>query len=427
MFKPAFSEMDLAGHVAVETTARPTHFKRLYVVLDGTFTLKDGKPASYNMDYEFFKRYSAVFEEVVVVARLFKREDEAARPAEGPKVRFLPLPQFKGPKQFLFAMPKVMKLLLSIARDRDGTVLVRTPSTAGNMLGHFMMAVGRPYGIELVGDPRHAYSKESLQHPLSGLFQWMFTSSCQFLCRRAETASYVTRETLQHDYPPGPKTKAFHYTSLDLPQAGLADASRAKESFAALQGEALRPVTLVQVAMMQNYYKGHDISLGMMARFKEMGLDIRLKLVGDGSIRQELEAECARLDISDRVDFVGLLEAGSDVWAQLDGSDMLILPSRQEGLPRVVIEAMARGLPCVSNRIGGAGELLDDAQLIDDLSVEVFSDRVLKNLSDTHALAQQSARNLAVAERYLQPAVQRRREACYHILKHQLTAEAQYI
>ena len=240
-------------------------------------------------------------------------------------------------------------------------------------MGHVMMMVGRPYGIELVGDPAHAYSKESLQHPLSSVFQWLFTNSCKFLCRRAETASYVTRDTLQRDYRPGPKTRAFHYTSLDLPIEGLVAEPRPARSF----GTSTQH--LVQVAMMQNWYKGHDISLGMMAEFKKQGRNIHLHLIGDGSMRAEFEARAAELGVQDHVTFVGQLKAGEPIWQEMDKADMLILPSRQEGLPRVVIEAMARALPVVSNQIGGAPELLDGDQMVDELSIESFTNKVLSN------------------------------------------------
>lgn len=421
MVKSIIAENSFSLTAPIAKASCPGSFRRLYVVLDGTFTLNDGKAASYNMDHAFFQRYSHAFDEIVVVARKFDKEDSAARPVEGGNVRFEALPSYQGPVRFLRAFPKVFMQMLRIARDKEGTVMVRTPSTAGNMMGHFMVMVGRPYGIELVGDPVHAYSKESLKHPLARLFQWMFTSSCKFLCRRSETASYVTRDTLQRDYPPGPKTRAFHYTSLDLPKEGYVQKPRKAESF------QTKEPRLVQVAMMQNWYKGHDISLELMAELKKRGRPMTLRLVGDGTMRAAFEDRAKDLGIEDQIEFVGQLKAGEEIWQELDQSDMLILPSRQEGLPRVVIEAMARGLPVVSNRIGGAPELLDDAQLIDDLSASQFADRIEATMADPDLLARQSKRNLDVAHRYNQTAVQKRRDACYHALKYQLTAEAQYI
>ena len=51
---------------------------------------------------------------------------------------------------------------------------------------------------------------------------------------------------------------------------------------------------------------------------------------------------------------------GHGVTEQLDAADVFVLPSRQEGLPRAMIEAMARSLPCVGSDVGGISELIPD-------------------------------------------------------------------
>jgi glycosyltransferase involved in cell wall biosynthesis len=80
-----------------------------------------------------------------------------------------------------------------------------------------------------------------------------------------------------------------------------------------------------------------------------------LVLVGDGPLRAELEALAARLGISERVHFVGFR---SDVAEILAASDLLVLPSRWEGMPNVVLEAMAAGRPVVATDVSGVTEAL---------------------------------------------------------------------
>src|SRR5207244_4508989 len=58
------------------------------------------------------------------------------------------------------------------------------------------------------------------------------------------------------------------------------------------------------------------------------------------------------------------VQAGAEVFALLDQADIFVLPSRQEGLPRVVIEAMARGLPCFASALPGNYELLESRFLV---------------------------------------------------------------
>lgn len=389
-----------------------SHYKRLYVALDGRFALNNGRPASYNMDREFFSRYADTFEEVVVVARLFKVEETATKPIEctHDNISFKALPSYRGPAQFALAFPIILWRLIQIVMDRDAISMVRLPTTIGGLLGLLLAIVRRPYGVELVGDPAAAYSSESLRHPAAPFFKWAFTASTRFLCRHSKTVSYVTRETLQVDYPPGRHADTFHYTSLDLPKEFLSSSPRPVERFQRAE------FNLVQVAMMPTYYKGHDISIATLKRLIDLGQNVRLTLVGDGDKRPNFEALAVELGVWDYVDFVGQFLTGPEVLRALDEADVLILPSRQEGLPRVVIEAMARGVPCVAHNIGGTAELLDDSQLVDVLTAENFAAKIAKNIADPELLAQQSARNLNLAGDYVQSRVQTRRNECYQAL-----------
>jgi len=78
-------------------------------------------------------------------------------------------------------------------------------------------------------------------------------------------------------------------------------------------------------------------------------------IVGEGEERARLEAKIKEYDLEDRVKLFGFMPA-SEV---LRGFDTFALPSLKEGLPYVLLEAKAAGLPIVANRVGGVGEILD--------------------------------------------------------------------
>lgn len=82
--------------------------------------------------------------------------------------------------------------------------------------------------------------------------------------------------------------------------------------------------------------------------------DTRLYLVGDGSERASLEARRDALGLAGRVVFLG---ARSDVGEVLLAADAFVMSSKSEGLPMVLLEAMAAGLPCVATAVGGIPEL----------------------------------------------------------------------
>jgi len=85
----------------------------------------------------------------------------------------------------------------------------------------------------------------------------------------------------------------------------------------------------------------------------------RLVVVGDGPLRAELEARARTAGVADRVLFTGGV-SGGQVRAILRQADAFVLNSTYEGLPHVVLEAMAEGVPVVATDAGGTGEVVQD-------------------------------------------------------------------
>lgn len=80
-------------------------------------------------------------------------------------------------------------------------------------------------------------------------------------------------------------------------------------------------------------------------------------VVGEGPLRKELEARAALPDLVGRLHLVGLEKQALEAMAAMD---LFLLSSRGEGLPNVLVEAQAMGVPVVTTRVGGAPEALDD-------------------------------------------------------------------
>lgn len=106
-------------------------------------------------------------------------------------------------------------------------------------------------------------------------------------------------------------------------------------------------------------YKGVDVLLDAWATVHRAHPGSRLTIAGDGRERWSLRSRAAELGIGDAVSFPGVL-APEDVVAALDASSLLVLPSRSEGLGRVILEGHARSRPVVASRVGGIPELVED-------------------------------------------------------------------
>lgn len=89
----------------------------------------------------------------------------------------------------------------------------------------------------------------------------------------------------------------------------------------------------------------------------EQGLPVRLWLVGDGTLNEELRRLAQDLGVADRVVMLGHRE---DTYELLQAMDMFVLPSLHEGIPMALLEAMAAGLPVIATWVGGIPEVIED-------------------------------------------------------------------
>lgn len=96
-------------------------------------------------------------------------------------------------------------------------------------------------------------------------------------------------------------------------------------------------------------------------RSKEAAFDEMLVIVGAGECRAALDEQVAKLGVQACVKFTGVL-AQAEVSQWIAAADVLCLPSRNEGMPNVIVEALATGVPVVASRVGGIPELITEGK-----------------------------------------------------------------
>lgn len=151
-----------------------------------------------------------------------------------------------------------------------------------------------------------------------------------------------------------PERVMVHHTGIDLTRWPW-------QSRPTRSGGPLRLLTIGRLVEK----KGIGYVLEAVRRLGDAGVPAGYELAGEGPLREHLEAECRRLGIGERVRFLGW-QSQEQVREALERADVLIAASvtaenaDEEGIPNVLKEAMAVGVPVVSTRHGGIPELVED-------------------------------------------------------------------
>jgi glycosyltransferase involved in cell wall biosynthesis len=103
--------------------------------------------------------------------------------------------------------------------------------------------------------------------------------------------------------------------------------------------------------------KGYPFQIEVIASLKHKQIDAHFVWVGRGPDEDELRRLAAQHDVADRITFYGHCD---DVRPLLANADVFFLSSREEGMPRALMEAMGMGMACLATDVGGVGEVLQD-------------------------------------------------------------------
>ena len=112
--------------------------------------------------------------------------------------------------------------------------------------------------------------------------------------------------------------------------------------------------------------KGHDVLVDAAGRVARAGLPVRFLLVGWGPLEEQVRSAVRAGGLQGSVTLLGRRD---DTLRLMAASDVFVLPSRQEGMPVALMEALSVGLPVVATRIGGVGDIVTDH--VEGLLVEV--------------------------------------------------------
>ncbi|HVP13574.1 MAG TPA: glycosyltransferase [Phycisphaerae bacterium] len=173
------------------------------------------------------------------------------------------------------------------------------------------------------------------------------------------------------------------HTGIDAPET--IDAGRAAGLREQWGGGAAGPFILTIARL--TYEKGVDTLVDVASLLRHTHPNVRFIVLGEGPDRSALEAKIQASGLIGVVTLAGFCE---EVWPALAAADIVCLPSKSEGMPNVLLEAMAVGKPIVATSVGGIPEAITSGQ--NGLLVEAGDPRALAKgiarLSDDKTLAQ---------------------------------------
>ena len=381
---------------------------RLHQTLDGKYYAAD-----QSFSHLMFRRYLSVFDGVLVVARVATGFQEPASEntrVDNTGVEVLPLPHYIGPYQYLTTRNRLILALRNyIDSYPEAAAVCRVPGAIGAAAAKYLASRHRPYGVEVVGDPPDVFAPGSFSHPLRPVFRHMLARNLKTVVKEAAAAIYVTKTSLQKRYPSAEKRFSTYASNVMLPPEAFTAAAKKLRN--------KPPYTIVSVGTLDAMYKSPDVAIEAVALLKKKGLNVSLHWLGDGRYKPGMVDYARRMGVADRVNFVGNVGSAQDVRGYLDSADLFLLPSRQEGLPRAMVEAMARGLPCIGTKIGGIPELLDESALVPVNDPRSLAEKIAVFLTAPGLANAQALRNLQEAQYYACERLEARRKDFYQYLK----------
>lgn len=383
---------------------------KLFFFTDARFhQTADGKiyAGEYSYSDILWKRYTAQFSKVYVIARLFQEQSFLKCENQVTGVTILAIEAFESPSKFLFIKKSICNTIDRYFKlYQPDAVILRGAGSIGYLGAKYCIKKRISYGIEVVGDPYDVYAPGVVKHPLRFLLRKLFTYYQKKAVAKAQSVIYVTAATLQQRYPAS-KTAFSTYAS------DVVISQRVNKLKNYNQSSRFR---IVSIGALEQLYKAPDIVLRSIKKLKDEGMLVDLIWLGKGKFLDEMQFLANELGVAELVSFKGSVSA-DEVIKYLDNADAFVLVSRTEGLPRAIVEAMARALPCIGSNVGGIPELIHPQLLVEVENSDQLATKIRELMYDANLYKEMSSYSLKIVESFQPAVLEKRRNEFFNELK----------
>lgn len=312
---------------------------------------------------EMLNRYFVVVDKLYIMMRTIHidttfEEKHLKRLELGNNIRIIEMPNFLTPQKFFFR-GRYRDIIAKTVNTCD-LFFLRIPSLVSNMTAQECVRQNKAYLVEVGGCAWDSYWNHSLQGKI--MAPTMFFNQRKTV-RNAAFATYVTQKWLQNRYPckgdiiVASNVYLNYFDERNIERRVYFDKNRTNNCY-----------RIGTIASVDVRYKGQEYIVKAIGRLKQKGIILEYDLVGAGepSFLSSLADKCG---VASQIHFLGV-KLHDDIWSWLDTIDIYAQPSKQEGLPRAVIEAMNRGCMTIGSDIAGIPELLEEDMIFKSGSVE---------------------------------------------------------
>ncbi|CAH7459009.1 Glycos_transf_1 domain-containing protein [Vibrio chagasii] len=349
--------------------------KRITVALEHRFFSFNGMVyTKLSFPYLYWKDYLSYFDEVKVVARVknISEIDSSYIRVDGDRVEVISMPYYVGIKEFIFNFHKLFYKSFRVVKGSE-SLLLRSGNIS-NLLWPFAILTKTPYLREYPGNVKEGVRGFGGESLFIRFISNILDRYARVQAKYSKANSYVS-EYCRALYPSN--NRGYVFSSFNSDEILIKKIKNKND-----------PIRLISVGRLEGE-KGH---LDLIDAIPLIGLDVEVIIVGDGSQRPHLESHSNNLGLN--VNFLGAITDRELLFELIASSDVFVIPSHTEGMPRSLLEAMTIGLPCIGSSVGGIPEVLEEKMLFSPKNPKSCAKKILELISSDEIIEEQELRNL---------------------------------
>lgn len=366
----------------------------------------NGNYCSTTLTDEMFARFYGIVEKLYVVVRVFETDKTCQelnmKALHTDNMKIIGVDNLVSPKGLILSKPVFEKRIRKYLEKVD-LVFARMPSIISDSVCKECISLNKPYLVEVGGCSWDSYWNHSLSGKIVAplVFYWQ-----KKYVKKAQFATYVTKEFLQKRYP-----NSNMHTNCSNVYLNTVDDDVLEARLSKIENmNFYEPVFGQVVASVDVKYKGEQYFIRAMSELKKMGIRARYEIVGPG-MGDYIREQAKKYGVEKQIALLGAKKK-EEVFEWLQGIDVYVQPSKQEGLPRSVIEAMSVGCPAIGSNIAGIPELLEDSCLFNpDKTIQIV--KAVRNLLVPDNLKSQAIKNFKNAKEYNIEDIEKRRQKIF--------------